>query len=313
MATPKRPDDKHENKVVTAGGENTETWSTDLEDYVGEAAQAADAAEEAKASAGKQSVAAPSSQAYTIDDFVKEYGRGNSRFLTKDENKRRMRDNLFSSIGDAVSALSSMYHATKGGVPVYEPSESMSAATKKRYDDLISQRRADYAQYLNAQRMDDLRSWREQQAAQKQAELQEKARVNDSRIAANAALIRQRESAGAAADELAELRRYQTLLERNKAEGYPAYLQAQIEEYESRTRRNEASAAASSANANLANTRADYVGGEREVTEVDEYGNRKTRTSVQRPRNGGRQGGGAGTTPPSRQKKNNNTPPSRRK
>lgn len=65
------------------------------------------------------------------------------------EKKKEKREQLFASIGDGISALSNLYFTTKGAPNAYDPSKSMSAKTKARWDKLRSDYDAQLKSYIS--------------------------------------------------------------------------------------------------------------------------------------------------------------------
>lgn len=65
------------------------------------------------------------------------------------EKKKERREQLFASIGDGISALSNLYYTTKGAPNAYDPSSSMSAKTKARWDKLRADRDAKMNAYIS--------------------------------------------------------------------------------------------------------------------------------------------------------------------
>lgn len=65
------------------------------------------------------------------------------------EKKKEKREQLFASIGDGISALSNLYFTTKGAPNAYDPSKSMSAKTKARWDKLRADRDAKMNAYIS--------------------------------------------------------------------------------------------------------------------------------------------------------------------
>lgn len=89
--------------------------------------------------------------------------------MNADAEKRQRRNELFSSIGDGISALSSLYQTTQGAPVTYTHGDNMTSELRDRYDRLLKSRAASNEQYLNylkAKRQMELdadtRWWREQ-------------------------------------------------------------------------------------------------------------------------------------------------------
>lgn len=88
-------------------------------------------------------------------------------------------ENIFSAVGDGVSALAGLYYAGKTGIANDSPQTSMSAKTKARWDKLNNERRQNVKAYNDAYlRLKGMRDqeahWREQMALQqKQAQQQQ--------------------------------------------------------------------------------------------------------------------------------------------
>jgi len=88
-------------------------------------------------------------------------------------------ENIFSAVGDGVSALAGLYYAGKTGIANDSPQTSMSAKTRARWDKLNNERRQNAKAYSDAYlRLKGMRDqeahWREQMALQqKQAQQQQ--------------------------------------------------------------------------------------------------------------------------------------------
>lgn len=65
------------------------------------------------------------------------------------ERKKRKRDELFSAIGDGIMALSNLYFTTQGAPNMYTGKNTLSGATKVRYDKLIKERDEKNMAYFN--------------------------------------------------------------------------------------------------------------------------------------------------------------------
>lgn len=87
------------------------------------------------------------------------------------EQKKKRRDEIFSAIGDGVAALSNLYFTTQGAPNMYSGKNTMSEATRVRYDKLLKEREANDTAYLQgamrAKQADDEaarteRAWRRQ-------------------------------------------------------------------------------------------------------------------------------------------------------
>lgn len=173
--------------------------------------------------------------------------------------KKEKYEGIFSAIGDAVSALSNLYFTSKGAPNTYNPSSSMSAATKARWDKLKAEREAVRDRYnngmLNAMMRDKEQDWRQQQSDyQKQrdekadAMAEAKAKRDEQLAALEMDLKTQQISAAEAkAKQEAVKAQYADALERLEV----GYKTAGINQ------RN-ASAGASHADANASNAKADY-------------------------------------------------------
>lgn len=94
------------------------------------------------------------------------------------EQKKRRRDEIISAIGDGVAALSNLYFTTQGAPNMYTGKNTMSEATKVRYDKLLKEREANETAYLQgmlrAKQADDEasraeRSWKRQLALDQEA------------------------------------------------------------------------------------------------------------------------------------------------
>lgn len=81
------------------------------------------------------------------------------------EKKRDRSRRIIAAVGDGISALSNLYFTTKGAPNMYNSHNSLSAAYKKRYDEVMAKRDANRekwkAGYMNAVQMDDNLSWRD--------------------------------------------------------------------------------------------------------------------------------------------------------
>lgn len=87
------------------------------------------------------------------------------------QRKKQKRDAIFAAIGDGISALSNLYFTTKGAPNAYDPTKSLSATYRRRYDRLQAEHDAKNKEYTNgymrAMQADDAtekteRSWRRQ-------------------------------------------------------------------------------------------------------------------------------------------------------
>lgn len=74
---------------------------------------------------------------------------------TKDEQKRKKRDQLFAAIGDGVSALSNLYFASQGAPSLYNGETTHSGETRKRWDKLIQEKKNNALAAVNMKRMQD--------------------------------------------------------------------------------------------------------------------------------------------------------------
>ena len=72
---------------------------------------------------------------------------------TKDEQKRKKRDQLFAAIGDGVSALSNLYFASQGAPSLYNGETTHSGETRKRWDKLIQEKKNNALAAVNIKRM----------------------------------------------------------------------------------------------------------------------------------------------------------------
>lgn len=66
-----------------------------------------------------------------------------------DADARARRREMFASIGDGISAISSLYQTTKGAPVTYTPGADMTKVMRDRYDRMIAKRKADSDKYLN--------------------------------------------------------------------------------------------------------------------------------------------------------------------
>lgn len=75
------------------------------------------------------------------------------------EAKREKRNRVFGAISDGISALSNIYGTYHGAKSVYDPSQSLSAKAKERYDKIMSDRdalrRGWFESYMRARSMDE--------------------------------------------------------------------------------------------------------------------------------------------------------------
>lgn len=72
---------------------------------------------------------------------------------TKDEQKRKKRDQLFAAIGDGVSALSNLYFASQGVPSLYNGETTHSGETRKRWDKLIQEKKNNALAAVNMKRV----------------------------------------------------------------------------------------------------------------------------------------------------------------
>lgn len=90
------------------------------------------------------------------------------------ERKKQKRDSIFAAISDGISALSNLYFTTQYAPNAYDPSKSMSEATRKRYDRLKKERQEYMNGYLRAAQMDDNVGYRDALAQIKEREQKRK-------------------------------------------------------------------------------------------------------------------------------------------
>ena len=64
--------------------------------------------------------------------------------------KKERRNKLFAALGDGISALSSLFFATKGAPATFDPSKGLSAMMQQRYDQATKAREAQREAYLRA-------------------------------------------------------------------------------------------------------------------------------------------------------------------
>lgn len=108
------------------------------------------------------------------------------------EKKRERSSRIISAIGDGISALSNLYFTTQGAPNAYTGQNTLSAAYKRRHDELNAKRNANHDKwmngYLNAIQMDDNMNWRDKMQAYRENrdKLGDK-RYEDSKKAASAA------------------------------------------------------------------------------------------------------------------------------
>lgn len=95
------------------------------------------------------------------------------------EKKKQRRNEIFAAIGDGIMALSNLYFTTQGAPNMYTGRNTMSAATKVRYDKLIKDREEKNTAYFNglmrARQADDENAHRER-SWQRQLGLDQEAR-----------------------------------------------------------------------------------------------------------------------------------------
>lgn len=93
---------------------------------------------------------APAAQAPKYDSYDRmlEFLQAN-QVADADADARARRREMFASIGDGISAISSLYQTTKGAPVTYTPGADMSKVMRDRYDRMIAQRKANSEKYLN--------------------------------------------------------------------------------------------------------------------------------------------------------------------
>jgi len=112
------------------------------------------------------------------------------------EDKRRKREAIFSAIGDGISSLSNLITASKGAPNVFNPQESLSEKSRKRWDELNKERESRLARYQNAAlNMYKLQNESDKWKALKEYRMQELERQRkDAETRAKNAATRQREA-----------------------------------------------------------------------------------------------------------------------
>lgn len=149
------------------------------------------------------------------------------------EQKKRKRDEMFSAIGDGIMALSNLYFTSKGAPNMYDGKNTLSGATKARYDKLTSDREAKNAAYyagLMRARMADKEDSHRERMWQRQLGLDQK---EQERYAADRKYREERDRIGderyAAEQEYRqgkdeeELRRWQANFDENKRQADQNY------------------------------------------------------------------------------------------
>lgn len=75
------------------------------------------------------------------------------------EKKRQKRKEIFAALGDGITALSNLYFTTQGAPNMYDGKNTMSEATRVRYDKLLKDRdekaQAYFSNYIRAKQADD--------------------------------------------------------------------------------------------------------------------------------------------------------------
>lgn len=75
------------------------------------------------------------------------------------EKKRQKRKEVFAALGDGITALSNLYFTTQGAPNMYDGKNTMSEATRVRYDKLLKDRdekaQAYFSNYIRAKQADD--------------------------------------------------------------------------------------------------------------------------------------------------------------
>ncbi len=94
--------------------------------------------------------------------------------------KEQRRKERIAAIGDGISALSNLYFATKGAPNMYDAANSLSEASRVRYDRMKEDYRAKREAYLsglqNAQRLDILRDAEDRRARREVAKAEKEAK-----------------------------------------------------------------------------------------------------------------------------------------
>jgi hypothetical protein len=111
---------------------------------------------------------------YDSYDRILEFLQAN-QVADADADARAKRREMFASIGDGISAVSSLYQTTKGAPVTYTPGADMSQAMRDRYDRMIAQRKADSDKYLNYLRVQQAREQAEEKAKRDEQRAQQQA------------------------------------------------------------------------------------------------------------------------------------------
>jgi hypothetical protein len=68
-----------------------------------------------------------------------------------EDRKRQAREELFSAIGDGISAISNLYFTTKGAPNAYDPTKNMTDKTRARWEKINKEYEDNKREYLNGQ------------------------------------------------------------------------------------------------------------------------------------------------------------------
>lgn len=114
-------------------------------------------------------------------DNMLEYMRA-TQVNEADANKRQRRREMLASIGDAISALSSMYQTTKGAPVTYQHGQNMDAEVVKRGERAAKDRASMNEKYMNYLKMQQAKDQADAMKAYRQQQLEETKRYHDAAI-----------------------------------------------------------------------------------------------------------------------------------
>ncbi len=187
------------------------------------------------------------------------------------ERRKEKRQKLFSAISDGISALSNLYFTTKGAPNAFNPSKSMSATTRARWEKLKADREAKrkeyFEGYMRAKAMDDDaadKEWQKQHTAERE-------KIEDARYDAAAKLKAEM------ADLDRQLKNNQITKTEYEAKKAKAEADHADELAEAKVKTEKAKAKANNASAGASNARAGYyrrkdAGGDEEFIAYDKSG-----------------------------------------
>lgn len=217
--------------------------------------------------------------------------------MDADADKRAKRRELFAAIGDGISALASMYQATKGAPPVYQHGNDMSEVMRQRYDRMIAQRKADSDKYMNYLKVlaakeaaEEQRDHRQQMAEYRQQQMAETERTHRENEEIKRRQVEIRQQVADAQVKAAEARQGKDEAQARYWDAYAAYRAQGMDDNHAKAMAQIAKTNAQAANVGAPTTTTS--------TRYDKDGNKTGTTVTTRKRGGGgtrkSSGGGSG-------------------